>query len=82
MKDWAKLLSTALANEPDKVPKGWETSQQIASRPKWPWSLSRTRALLAQLVKSGEVEAHNYRIRTGQRILPVPHYRITAHSLK
>lgn len=74
MADLLKHLIEALANGGiDKVPAGWQTAQQIASQSGK--GLSRTKEVLREAVRADLVEARSFRIRTGGKVYPVPHYR-------
>lgn len=71
--DWAKVLKRALSGEPDKVPKGWKTTEQICAEVD---RAPRTvRQCLIAGVKSGTIEVKRFRIQCGSRVVPVNHYR-------
>lgn len=57
----------------DKPPKGWLTARQWATR----WSLSPPHAikLLRDGISSKKVIVKNFRVQSGARLMPVPHYR-------
>lgn len=83
MADLLKNLVEALANGGiEEVPAGWQTAQQIASESGK--SISRTGEVLRAAVWAGLVEVRPFRIRTGGKVYPVPHYRkkTIAKSLK
>lgn len=72
--NWGKLLQEALLGEPDKVPRGWKTSSQIADE--LGKSACYTRELLLRGVAAKKIESKRFRIFTGtSRIYPVLHYR-------
>lgn len=74
MANLLKHLIAALANGGiEEVPAGWQTAQQIANDSKK--SLQRTREVLRAAVKSDLVEVRCFRISTGGKVYPVPHYR-------
>jgi hypothetical protein len=58
----------------DTVPDGWMTTEQWAAA----WGLSRPHAgsLLKQGTAAGTVELRRFRIETGSKVYPVPHYRV------
>lgn len=73
--NWRDLLSTALAQEPDKVPSEYRTSAQIAEETgrRRRTTLEHLSALLA----AGKIERKSFRILTPSgAVKPTPHYRI------
>lgn len=67
-------LAEALRNGGiDTVPDGWQTAQQYAAEARL--SLQRCHALLQHGIRAGLVETQKFRIQTGGRVYPVPHYR-------
>lgn len=70
---FAKLL-TAGGAKPDEVPKGWHTAAEIATQ--IGRSQPHTSKLLRTGVADGSVERRDYRIRTGNRLYPVGHYKL------
>ena len=74
MADLLKHLIEALANGGiDKVPVGWQTAQQIANESGK--GLSRTKEVLRAAVRADLVQVQSFRICTGTKVYPVPHYR-------
>lgn len=70
-----KELAEAIANGGiEKPPKGFLTVVQHAETS----GMSRVHAsyVLRRAVAAGKAEVQSFRIRTGSRVLPVPHYRI------
>jgi hypothetical protein len=57
----------------DKVPPGWLTVRQWAKR----WKLTENHAgtLLSSGVRTKKVLCRSFRIISGSRLYPVPHYR-------
>lgn len=72
--EWASLLASALSEGSESPPPGFKTSKQIAAESNR--SLSHTIKQLLSLVEAGAVERKEFRISTGKRPYPVPHYRI------
>ena len=67
-------LAEALANGGvEQVPVGWQTAQQLADDSGK--SLPRTSEILRAGVRAGMVEVRTFRIRSGSKVYPVPHYR-------
>lgn len=75
---WLAQLMVAKIGGAEEVPKGWETAQEIAVH--MDRSLSRTNNLLTRWVGDGSAEKKSFRIKRGERILPIPHYRIKKPS--
>ncbi len=67
-------LRDAVAVKPDKVEKGYMPVSEWAV--KIGKSDSRTSKLLSQGIKAGKVELKTFRIYTGRKIYPIPHYRL------
>ena len=70
---FAELL-TAGGAKPDEVPKDWYTATEIAKQ--IGRSQPHTSKLLRTGVSDGSVERRDYRIKTGNRLYPVGHYRL------
>jgi hypothetical protein len=69
---WHAVLTTQPA--PDKVPAGWFTAKQLAKHTGKAGSTIGTQ--LCHAVGQGRCERKSFRIRTGQIVRPVPHYRL------
>jgi hypothetical protein len=69
-----KLLQSALAGDKETPESGYFTTEQWAM--KVGKSLSRTGKLLSAFVAAGRAERRTYRIRTGDKTYPVPHYKL------
>lgn len=69
---WLRLLGAQSKLE-EQVPADWHTVRQIAEQTGY--SIPHVSHLLR---RSADVETRKFRIRTGERIIPVPHYRIKA----
>jgi hypothetical protein len=69
---WADALSVATAS--DEVPEGWSTTRQIADE------IGRSDVVagrrLRALLLAGRAEQRLFRIAVGNRVIPVPHYRL------
>ena len=57
----------------EKPPKGWLTCREWAKR--WDLSNPHTIHLLADGVRAKKVLKRSFRIQSGARLMPVPHYR-------
>lgn len=67
-------LAQAIANGGvEQVPAGWQTAQQLADE--CGKSLPRTSEILRAGMRAGLVEVRTFRIRAGNKVYPVPHYR-------
>lgn len=67
-------LSAALADggiEP--VPIGWKTAKQLSTE--YGYQSAQTRRIILGALEAGLMESRTFRIRTGARVYPVPHYR-------
>ena len=71
--DWIDGLTQRLSLEADEVPDGWLNARQIGEK------INRSRQTAARLarlgVEAGRLTMKKFRIRSGQRVLPIPHYR-------
>jgi hypothetical protein len=57
----------------EKPPKGWLTCREWAAR--WDLSVPHTNHLLADGVRVKKVQKRSFRVQSGSRLYPVPHYR-------
>lgn len=57
----------------EPVPAGWQTAREIAEESGK--SIARVSEVLRDAVERGLVEVKAFRIRTGGKVYPVPHYR-------
>lgn len=74
-------LVEALANGGvEAVPDGWQTTRQIASESGK--STARTAEILREALAAGLIEVRNFRIRSGGRVYPIPHYRRKSSGAK
>lgn len=72
--EWKSALEELSAIKSDSVPKGWVTCRRFAEMS----SLSESQSLkkLRALVQATKAEKKNFRIEIGDRIFPIPHYRL------
>lgn len=68
------LLVAELAGDEETPEPGYFTVLQWAE--KVGKSQSQVATLLRRLLAAGKAECRKYRIRTGEKIYPVPHYRL------
>lgn len=73
--DLLKLLASVSEAPEDEVPEGWLTVMDMADATGYSTSYTSQRA--RRLVRSGRMEVRPFRIRSGVRVYPVPHYRPT-----
>lgn len=66
-------LRSALSGKTDDVPAGWKTTQQWSEE----WGLSRRRCseIVHNAVKKGLMQVRSLRVRHGQVVRPVQHYK-------
>jgi predicted transcriptional regulator len=75
MDDLLSRLAEALQAKVDEVPAEWRTAEQIAREAgKAPQTACR---YLREGMRAGLIESRTFRIHSGARIYPVPHYRET-----
>lgn len=76
-----RLTEIKLANEPtDAVPDGWLTTAEWAEEEGK--SIPQTNKLIRELMRGGHMETRTFTIRTGSRVMPVPHYRLVPDKKK
>lgn len=69
---WCEALASPMAA--DKVPPGWITARELATKlNKGPSTIGH---LLVRAVREGRAEKQSFRIQSGQVTRPVPHYRL------
>lgn len=69
----AELAHALKENGVERVPKGWKTAREISRE--CGKSLARTSEILRDSALAGLTEVRTFRIRTGGKVYPVPHYR-------
>ena len=71
---WHELLSDEYASRAELPDDGYKTCEQIANELKK--SVSYTSFILRRLEKRGKVDVRKFKIKTGNKYYPVPHYKI------
>jgi len=72
--DWLQILAAAGKRTEDKVPPGFKSATQIAKETGK--SETQVRKYLREAVKLGLIEGAKFNVNTGDKLYPVPHYRI------
>lgn len=72
--EWKAALEEAGASRSDAVPKGWIIMAEFARRINK--AVSTAQQDMRLLIDTGKAESRTFRIQTGRRVLPVPHYRL------
>jgi hypothetical protein len=70
---WLSQLREEFSGGAVTVPDGWLTVKQLAKESGM--SEVHTRRVVAKGIENGTVEAKKFKIETGLRLMPVPHYR-------
>lgn len=74
--EWAEVLNELNIEQCDKVPRGWMTMEQIAeSMGKSPHTVRQQVAAMRRK-RPNAIEVRRFRIQAGDRIYPVPHYKL------
>lgn len=67
-------LAAALASDGiEEVPEGWQTARQLAEESGF--GQAQTQRILSMSLAAGRMERRVFRIHTGTRVYPTPHYR-------
>lgn len=69
----AKLAEALVDNGVEPVPPDWKTIKGLARE--CGRSPKRTQELVQAGVEAGLIEVRKFRVRTGGKVYPVPHYR-------
>lgn len=70
---WIAGLREHMSTGVEEVPSGWMSMREVSKL--MGYSESHTRKAIHKAVEAGSWERKSFRIRTGARIYPVPHYR-------
>ena len=70
------ILQRIANGEADKIPEGFYTSSQWCAF--WELSIPHTNKLLKGGITAGNVERRMFRVHCGSRLLPTPHYKVSA----
>jgi|APCry1669189472_1035225.scaffolds.fasta_scaffold02877_8 hypothetical protein len=71
---WLDAIKNNLHAKLDEVEDGFASSRDLQKI--WNLSLSHTVAKIALLKINGHIIEKNFRIKTGRKIYPVPHYKL------
>jgi hypothetical protein len=71
---WHELLADEYASKEEPPADGYKTCEQIANE--LSKSVSYTSFILRRLEKRGKVDVRKFKIKTGSKYYPVPHYKI------
>jgi hypothetical protein len=74
LNDWASVLSKAGRGIPDDIPPGFQSAEDIAKETGR--GLSQTGKYLREARRLGLVEEKKFKVDTGTKLYPTPHYRI------
>jgi len=72
--EWVQFLVDAKSIATEKVPSGWKTRLELEEE--WNFSQSHTARKIQCLLKLGKIEKKTFKVLTGNRIYPTPHYKI------
>ncbi len=70
---WTQLLTETLKDKADKVPKGFQTREQIQKE--MGLQIAQTGRIVRQLYEAGKVERKILRVMVGGCLRPIPFYR-------
>lgn len=75
LNQWAQVIAESSFVQPDKIPEGWFTVNDIAKATNVSNTTASRHARL--LVANGKAERKSFRLRNGERgVYPVPHFRL------
>lgn len=72
---WTDMLREVRIAGVEEVPEGWKTTNDIAEEAGM--SASHTNKILRVAVKQGRAEMKSFSVKRNNRLLPIPHYRMT-----
>jgi predicted transcriptional regulator len=72
--EWAQFLVDAKSIGAEKVPSGWKTRLELEEE--WNFSQAYTGRKIQSLLKLGKIEKKTFKVLTGNKIYPIPHYKI------
>ena len=72
--DWLSVIVAASRGEPEKVPEGFQSIEEISEETGR--SVTQVRKHLKEAAKLGLVEQQKFKVQTGGKLYPVPHFRI------
>lgn len=70
---WNKLIEATM-RAPDVVPKGWLTAGEVSK--KIGRGKASTHGIITEAIRLGIIETKTWTLKTGGRLMPIPHYRI------
>ena len=76
----ASIAAYLSATDTEKVPPGWHTCKAIEKLTGY--SQRGANMIVLKMLEAGDVEVRKFKIRTGQVIRPVPHYRFNPRAAK
>ena len=72
--EWANIIVSSKINCAEKVPAGWKTRIQLEDE--WGTCQSHTSRRIQDLMRLGKIERKTFKVITGSRLYPTPHYKI------
>jgi predicted transcriptional regulator len=72
--EWANIIVSSKINCAEKVPAGWKTRLQLEEE--WGVCQSHAGRRIQDLMKLGKIERKTFKVITGNRLYPTPHYKI------
>ena len=72
--EWADLISKHSTRNVETPEKGYKTAQQLSRE--WGLKTARTGHILKELEEEKKIQVKTFRIKTGNKTYPVPHYKI------
>lgn len=71
---WADLILEHSSLKIETPPKGYKTARELCVE--WNLQIAQTNRIISEMIRDKKIEAKKFRIRTGSKTYPIPHYKI------
>lgn len=71
---WVSLIQKHSSLEIETPPNEYQTAKQLGNQ--WNLQTTQTKRIISEMLGQDKIEMQKFRIRTGTKTYPVPHYKI------
>lgn len=72
--EWADIISEHSHLDVETPTKGYKTARELCVE--WNLQIAQTNRIICEMMEKKKIERRKFRIKTGHKTYPVPHYKI------